>query len=111
MNPGQLRDTARFYKLKRVSDGAAGATAQLVLSFSTKAKLTAMRAYAAEQNGRQVIIQPYRLTIRYYKDKQPEVDMQVEYRGGYYLIEEVNETDDHFRYLSMQVKRIKPPEP
>jgi SPP1 family predicted phage head-tail adaptor len=110
MNPGQLRDTAKFYRLERVGDGAAGSTKQLVLAFTTRAKLTPMRAYVAEQNGRQVTIQPYRITIRYYKDKQPESDMQIEFRGGYYQIEEVYETDDHFRYISMKVTRAKPPE-
>lgn len=108
MNPGLMKEKAKFYRLERVPDGAAGHTSSLVLAFETKARMVPMRARMEQRADRQVIVQPYALTIRYYKDKLPETDMQIEYRKGKYLIEEVNEADEHFRYISMRVVRIKP---
>lgn len=108
MNPGLLRDKVKFYRLQTVSDGAGGYPATFVLAFETLGKLTPMRARMEEVAGRQVIIQPYKLVIRYYPNKIPESGMQVEYRRGKYLIAEVNETDPHFKFIDMMVTRIKP---
>lgn len=105
MNPGELREPVAFYSLIKTEDGAGGSTATETLVFKTLARIVTNKPARDIENGQLRLITTRTVTIRYAKNRMPEIDMLMKWRGDTYQIITVDEPDEMKMLITLIVSR------
>lgn len=106
INPGRLRERLDFYSLARIADGSGGFSQKRdFFEFATYGARTTLRAVKGIESGQLVHIVPYMFTIRYNRDRVPQIDWLIKYKGNDYLITSINPPDEYEHLITLNAVR------
>ncbi len=106
MNPGELRDPIKIYRVTRGSDGRGGSPKLSEnLVFSTLAKVTPMKPLTSFENDKLTVAQFFSVKVRYARDRNLTPDMKVLWNEQSYLIKNIMPEDTRKRFIHFLIAK------
>lgn len=95
VNAGIFREKVSFYRFTPIPNSSGGSNgANEGFLWSCLAGVKQKTGVRGDENNHLVITKYYMVKIRKAKDRTPEIDMMIRYKGNDYLIMDISEPDE-----------------